>query len=159
MARKRKSPTPETVDKENAIIELRRSGETWQRIAQVVGYANASGAQKAYMRAVARVQREPIEAIFDMELERLDRIQRAYWKPAIVDLNTKAADIVLKVMDRRAKLLGLEAPAKIDVSAEVVTYDGSIIEQQANLIIDLVRNNRGQASIMGSGTSPTGTDT
>jgi hypothetical protein len=114
---------PAQFDKENAVLELRRSGETWERIAAVTGYANASGAQKAYARVVARVQREPVEEIRDLELDRLDRIMRAYWKPAIVDLDKRAAELVLKIMDRRAKLLGLDAPQKLQ--AEVVNYDGS----------------------------------
>ena len=121
--KKRKSVPPEQFDKENAVLELRRSGETWERIALAVGYANASGAQKAYARVVTRVQRESVDEIRDLELDRLDRIQRAYWKPAIVDLDKRAAEVVLKVMDRRAKLLGLEAPTK--VQAEVVNYDGN----------------------------------
>lgn len=124
MATKRtKSVPPAQVDKENAVLELRRSGETWERIAVVVGYANASGAQKAYQRVVTRVQRDTVDEIRDLELDRLDRIMRAYWKPAIVDLDKKAAEVVLKVMASRAKLLGLDAPQR--VQAEVITYDGS----------------------------------
>lgn len=158
MAKKRISPPPEQVDRENAILELRRSGETWSRIAQVTGYANASGAQKAYMRVVNRVQREPVEAIFEMELDRLDRIQRAYWKPAIVDLNTKAADIVLKVMDRRAKLLGLEAPTKSDV--RVVNYEGTTnVDAEIERIIGLFNSvGNGEPLPLEAGTSTEGTD-
>ena len=121
--RKRKSVPPEQFDKENKVLELRRSGETWERIAVAVGYANASGTQKAYARVVSRVQRESVDEIRDLELDRLDRIQRAFWTPAIVDRDKRAAEVVLKVMDRRAKLLGLEAPTK--VQAEVVNYDGN----------------------------------
>ena len=158
MGKKRTSPPPEQVDKENAVLELRRSGETWARIAQVVGYANASGAQKAYMRVVTRVQREPVEAIFEMELDRLDRLQRAYWKPAVVDLNTKAADIVLKIMDKRAKLLGLEAPSKSDV--RVVSYEGNHnVDAEIERIIGLLDQvGNGQPLPLEAGTSPVGTD-
>jgi hypothetical protein len=121
--KKRKSVPPEQFDKENKVLELRRSGETWERIALAVGYANASGAQKAYARVVSRVQRESVDEIRDLELDRLDRIQRAFWTPAIVERDKRAAEVVLKVMDRRAKLLGLEAPTR--VQAEVVNYDGN----------------------------------
>ena len=65
-ATKKRSIPPEQVDKENAVLELRRSGETWERIAQVVGYANASGAQKAYQRVVTRVQKETVDEIRDL---------------------------------------------------------------------------------------------
>jgi hypothetical protein len=120
---KTKSVTPEQFDRENKVLELRRAGDTWERIASIVGYANASGAQKAYRRVVVRVQRESVDEIRDMELDRLDRLQRAYWTDAIVNHDRRAAELVLKVMDRRAKLLGLDAPNK--VQAEVITYDGN----------------------------------
>ena len=57
-----------------------------------------------------------------MELDRLDRLQRAYWKDAI-DGNHKSAEFVLKLIGKRAELLGLDAPQKIQ--AEVITYDGN----------------------------------
>jgi hypothetical protein len=49
-------------------------------------------------------------------------LQFTYWEPAIQG-NLRAADYVLKVIDRRAKILGIDAPQKIQ--AEVVTYDGT----------------------------------
>lgn len=137
MATKKRSVPPEQFDKENAVLELRRSGETWARIAEIVGYANASGAQKAYARVVIRVQRDSVEDIRDLELDRLDKIQRSYWRPAIVDGDKKAAELVLKIMDRRAKLLGLDAPNR--VQAEVVNYDGSFdIDGDIERIIGLL---------------------
>jgi hypothetical protein len=57
-----------------------------------------------------------------MELDRLDRLQRAYWKDAI-EGNHKSAEFVLKLIGKRAELLGLDAPQKIQ--AEVITYDGN----------------------------------
>jgi hypothetical protein len=132
-----KTIPPEQFDKENAVLELRRSGETWARIAEVVGYANASGAQKAYVRVVNRVQREPVEAMRDLELDRLDRLQRTYWKEAVVNQNQKAALLVLKIIDQRAKIAGLYAPTKIQ--AEVINYDGlSDMDRQLDAIKHLI---------------------
>jgi hypothetical protein len=132
-----KTITPEQFDKENAVLELRRSGETWSRIAEIVGYANASGAQKAYVRVVNRVQREPVEAMRDLELDRLDRLQRVYWKDAVVNQNQKAALLVLKIIDQRAKIAGLYAPTKIQ--AEVINYDGlSDMDKQLDAIKQLI---------------------
>jgi DNA-binding NarL/FixJ family response regulator len=36
-------PAPELVDKEIKVLELRRAGLTWQRIAEETGYANHTG--------------------------------------------------------------------------------------------------------------------
>jgi hypothetical protein len=117
-----KTPTPEVLDRELAVVELRRTGETWDRIARAIGYANAAGAYKAYKRAVVRTLQQPTDELREMELDRLDRLQRAYWKDAI-EGNHKSAEFVLKLIGKRAELLGLDAPQKIQ--AEVITYDGN----------------------------------
>ena len=117
-----KNPEPAVVDRELAVVELRRTGETWERIAKVVGYANAAGALKAYKRAVKRTLQQPTDELRNIELDRLDRLQRAYWKDAI-EGNHKSADTVLKILGKRVELLGLDAPQRIQ--AEVITYDGN----------------------------------
>jgi hypothetical protein len=73
------------------------------------------------MRAIKRQQKEPAEAALYMELERLDELQQVYWEPAVQG-NMRAGEFVLRIMDRRAKFLGLDAPTKIQ--AEVMNYDG-----------------------------------
>jgi len=115
------TPEPAQIEKENNVLALRAQSFTWRAIAEQVGYASGSGALKAYMRAVKRQQKEPVEAALYMELERLDEMQSVYWEPAIQG-NMRAGEFILKIMDRRAKFLGLDAPTKIQ--AEVVNYDG-----------------------------------
>lgn len=117
----RKTPEPAQIDKENAVLALRTQSLTWRAIAEQTGYASGAGALKAYMRAIKRQQKEPAEAALYMELERLDELQQVYWEPAVQG-NMRAGEFVLRIMDRRAKFLGLDAPTKIQ--AEVVNYDG-----------------------------------
>jgi hypothetical protein len=116
-----KTPEPEQLDRELAVVELRREGKTWQQIAEVVNYATAMGAWKAYQRACQRTLQEPTDEARRIELDRLDALQRTDWEPA-VEGNLRAADFVLRVIDRRARILGIDAPQKIQ--AEVVNYDG-----------------------------------
>lgn len=116
-----KTPEPEQLDRELAVVELRREGKTWQQIAEAVNYATAMGAWKAYQRACQRTLQEPTDEARRIELDRLDALQRTYWEPA-VEGNLRAADFVLRVIDRRARILGIDAPQKIQ--AEVVNYDG-----------------------------------
>lgn len=116
-----KTPEPEQLDRELAVVELRREGKTWQQIAEKVNYATAMGAWKAYQRACQRTLQEPTDEARRIELDRLDALQRTYWEPA-VEGNLRAADFVLRVIDRRARILGIDAPQKIQ--AEVVNYDG-----------------------------------
>ena len=129
-----KAPTPERIDKERSIVELRTEGYVWREIAQIVNMSTA-GVYKAYNRAMTRVIAPSIEEHREMELDRLDILQRTYWQPA-VNGNLRAADYVLRVIDKRAKLLGLDAPLK--VQAEVVTYDGSDLDAEVERVARLI---------------------
>jgi len=115
------TPEPDQIERENKVLELRSQSFTWRAIAGEVGYASGAGALKAYMRATKRQQQEPVEAALFMELSRLDELQSTYWEPAVQG-NMRAGEFVLRIMDRRAKFLGLDAPTKIQ--AEVVSYEG-----------------------------------
>jgi hypothetical protein len=158
----RKTPKPEQIDKEKRVLELKRSGATWDAIAEVVGYSNASGAFKAYQRAMVRTLQQPAAELRDAEIDRLDRLQRAFWFEAIGDRDTppnlRAADFILRVIDRRSKLLGLDAPTK--VQAEVVTYDASSIESDIERIAYQLRGvDQGVTLALEAGASETGTTT
>ena len=117
-----KTPEPAQLERELAVVNLRVVGLTWQQIADQTNYATAMGAWKAYQRACKRTLQEPTDEARRIELDRLDALQRTYWDPAIQG-NLRAADFVLRVIDRRARILGIDAPQKIQ--AEVVNYEGS----------------------------------
>lgn len=58
---------------------------------------------------------QQIASTFQLELDRLDRAMKAIW-PAICDGNLQAIDRMDKLQQRRAKMLGLDAP---DIRAQV----------------------------------------
>jgi hypothetical protein len=61
--------------------------------------------------------------IIELELRRLDRLQAAQWDTAL-DGDTRAAETVLKIMDRRYRLLGLDrAPETTNVQTVIVSGD------------------------------------
>ena len=55
---------------------------------------------------------EATETLRQLELERLDALLMGLWTPASRG-DHAAIDRVLKIMERRARLLGLDAPAKV----------------------------------------------
>jgi hypothetical protein len=72
-------------------------------------------AHKAVTKAMADLQaqqEEAAEQVRAMELDRLDQIMFQHFTQALKG-DTAATDRVLKIMERRAKLLGLDAPSKI----------------------------------------------
>lgn len=151
MSRK-KAPTPAVLEKEIQIIELRRAGVTWEKIAREVGFKNASGAYKMYQRAAERMARPHLEEYRDMQLDRLERMHMAVW-PRAKDGDLRAIETALRIGDREAKLLGLDAPTKIQ--AEVTVYEGQQLIEHTARIVELVRQSRGEKSNMGSGASET----
>lgn len=132
-------PEPEQLDRELKVLELRRAGLTWQRIAEQVGYADHSGAYLAYKRALKRVLKQPAEELRQAEIDRLDRLQLAAWPKAMQGDNSAIAT-VLRIMERRAKLLGLDMPVKI--AQDVTVWDGGeSIDRAVRDLAELLRQN------------------
>lgn len=105
-------------DKQRQALELRKAGVTYARIAEQLGYRSPSGAHKAVELALKSVLSEPAEEVRQLELERLDSMLLALW-PQVRNGNHGAIDRALRVMERRARLLGLDAPVKQDIKAEL----------------------------------------
>jgi AraC-like DNA-binding protein len=88
------------------VVQLRLSGHSYDEIAQYLGLSKRR-VQRIVERELSRAFREPTELLLQMELDRLDALQRAYWDAAITG-DGEAADRVLRIMDRRARYLGLD---------------------------------------------------
>lgn len=108
--------------REAQVLELRKAGVPFRQIAEQVGYAGPGPAYEAYKRAMHAIIKEPAEAVRDLEVARLDALFTvAYQRAAIGDRDLRALDRCLSIMDRRAKLLGLDAPSRRVV--DVITHD------------------------------------
>lgn len=123
----------ETIQKEAEAVKLRLAGHTFDQIAQRLGYSDRSGAAKAVRRAMQATIQEPTDELRRIEVERLDALQRALW-PAAESGKWLATDRVLTIMDRRARLLGLDAPQRrvVNVIVEDV-IDAEIKRLEAKL--------------------------
>lgn len=102
-------------------LELRKAGATYDQIAQQVGYTNRGSAHRAVMAALKEITAEPAQEVRQLELERLDAMLLGLW-PAARKGNQGAVDRVLRIMERRAKLLGLDSPVKADIGGKL-TYE------------------------------------
>ena len=105
----------------------RREGASWQEVAEEFGYASATSAQVSvsrYVQATAyRFDQAERESMLRMELDRLDALQQAVWAAAMTG-DTKAVEAVLKVQDRRHRLLGFNRPEeKISNQTLIVPAD------------------------------------
>lgn len=107
----------EALERQRKALELRKFGVGFQAIADQLGYADASGAYRAVMAGLKKTLQEPADEVRKMELERLDVAMLAI-QAQVRAGHLAAIDKWLKIMERRARLLGLDAPAKAVVTGE-----------------------------------------
>lgn len=91
------------------------------------------------MTALRKTLREPADEVRLLELERLDALTYALW-PEAMQRNLGAIDRLLRVMERRDTLLGLDAPTKVAPT----TPDGTQAWQQ--VIVYIPDNGRDKAA-------------
>ena len=115
-------------------LERRLAGETYQQIADALGYKSKCGAYKAVEGALREVTREPAEAVRELELQRLDAMLATLW-PLMQKGDIQALAGCLKISERRAKLLGLDRSQCVDVTSGGEKIDGGI--QFVHVGIDL----------------------
>lgn len=129
-------PEPYVFGPEHRAHELRLSGKTWKEIAEQTGYSSpvlAAAAVATYLQRTALEQSETARREqLQLELDRLDAVQFSWWAAALTG-DEKAANVVLKVMAQRARLLGLEDHDKMATTTRTVIITGTPAEQVAQL--------------------------
>lgn len=99
-----------------AAVDLRTTGASYRAIAEQLGYRDASGAYRAVARLLTRREAESVGELRAVESQRLDEMQAGLWPKA------KAGDLgavreVIRIMERRARLFGVDAPVSVTVAA------------------------------------------
>lgn len=107
-------------------IKMRTAGARWDDIAKSLGYDSRATAYNDVARALEDNRATlalGVEALREQELERLDLLQRK----ATVELESEsegtvlaAVDRLIKISESRRRLLGLDAPQKHEVAAQVL---------------------------------------
>ncbi|MFB7359597.1 hypothetical protein [Streptomyces gardneri] len=129
-----KAHQADTAARRADLIRLRRRGVPFDdsRIL-ALGYASPGAARKDLVRSLETNRNEEaaeVSVYRQQESERLDALLEAVWpqateKRAIFDkegqwvgegVDVRAVDTVLRLIDRRAKLLGLDSPAAVELS-------------------------------------------
>lgn len=109
----------ERLERDLQCVELRRSGVGWDAIARQLGYSSPARAYERFMVVMRDFPREKVEQARAVELDRYDRLQTAIWDQCL-DSDSKnqhwAIDRALKLMDQRARLLGINAPVRQEIS-------------------------------------------
>jgi orotate phosphoribosyltransferase-like protein len=107
-------------------LELRKAGLTFERIGARMGVTKQT-AHQLVLRAFGELREklaETAEQVLTLELQRLDALTEALWPTATAG-DPQAIDRVLRIMQRRAALLGLDALARVLPSETVPETLGS----------------------------------
>jgi hypothetical protein len=106
--------TKDRANRQEAAVALRIAGATYADIARTLGYTSTTHAREAVERALAQsVGDDDREKMRFIEGRRLERLLRGLWGKATDESNEEqlaAARTALAVIDRHAKLYGLDAP-------------------------------------------------
>lgn len=156
----------DTAQRRRQAIDMRMAGASFQEIADTLGYTTRGAACQDITRALETAvieQTRSVEAYREEELQRLDALLAEAWailkrqhvtvshgrliyddrtgEPLVDDGPTLSAiDRILKIQERRAKFLGLDAPQR----HEVVTVD-AVDAEIARLTAELERDKADQA--------------
>jgi len=119
------------------VMTLRIKGHTFEQIGQIMAEEEGRDtpySKQAIFKTVSNMLEESrqllddeVEVLRAIEADRLDLLMQIPFKRAIEEGDLRSIDRVLKIMERRAKLLGLDRPAQQqsmndDHKSQVVFY-------------------------------------
>lgn len=106
-------------------LEMKRDGATYQQIADALGYSSKGHAYKDLQKALDAANRDQTlaaEQFRALQNERLEIMFGAIWPgavgmdPEMKGPNLRSVEMVLKIMERQAKLNGVDAPVRSEVT-------------------------------------------
>lgn len=134
--------------RQKLLLEARTQGHSWREAAKIAGYRSVSGAYEAAQDAIADIPREAADEARAIEMQRIDEVVRANWRNMQMG-DPDAGNLILRAIDRRAKLLGLDlqepAPGlTLDLSLQalivrLVGLEPAEVESELNETLELLR--------------------
>lgn len=123
-------------------FDLRKRGATYDEIGRVLGITKQAAYElvKRELDYIRANMQDDVEAVRAMELERLDRLFAGSYAQAAGG-DPKALASIMRVMERRARLLGLDAPIRQDI--ELVAFNGSELDREVIRLATLATDGAG----------------
>jgi hypothetical protein len=106
-------------------VKLRAKKLTYDEIAKQCGYTSESSARKAVKREMQRIVVENVEELRQEECLILDTLHATLWPLAVPDKpedspNLWAVDRLLKIIEARRELMGLDKPKDEAMANQVI---------------------------------------
>lgn len=124
MRKDTRKDTAHALHAEKMALQLRAAGYTFREIGEHIGLSEG-GANAAYRRALRHSQHDLHEQArqhLELELERLDIMQKPLWTKALKG-DRLATETVLKIMKHRANLLGLTSRDNTKIKINIANVE------------------------------------
>lgn len=126
MARGKAKEKGAILERQLQALEMRKSGFTYREIGKRLGISHVQAFKDVNdeLKRLADERADSADELRQLELEKLDKYEAnlTHWAEAG---NVDAVKALLKVQERRSKLLGLDAPERKDVNIKgAKTYIG-----------------------------------
>ena len=116
-------------------LELRAAGRKYREIAETLDYSSPQHAHRDVKTELDALVKGPALEVLSEELDRLDKMLQGLWSEARRG-NVHAVDRVLRIMERRARYLGLDAPDRVEVDA-IVRSPAELAQEIRDIAADL----------------------
>lgn len=98
-------------------VSMALAGLSHEQIGRELGIS-PTGARELVARTLEDTRNYQVDQLRDVENARLDRAQAAIWSEVLKG-DVKAVNTFLRISERRARMNGLDAPSKIQMSGSV----------------------------------------
>lgn len=127
MTETRNRPNTQAVAERRAeALRLRRMGRTYAEVADTLGYSSPQSASKDVSRALAKVVHEEGHALLALERERTETLLAITW-PLAEAGDTRAIREAVRILERRARMLGLDKVSAADQSERHAAEGRSLV--------------------------------
>lgn len=126
MANRRTLPEDDKriAERRKKALALRLGGATLTDIAETLGVSIGT-VHNDIRKCLSDIPRAEADELRSQEVARLDKLQGACW-PLALGGDLAAIDRAVKIIDRRAKMLGLDAPQQVEVTGADVDLDATV---------------------------------
>jgi hypothetical protein len=141
MARGKHPTSPKQIEadeRQAKALELRKAGVSLSDIAAELGYASPSGVSEAIKAVLEKTRAEPAAEYREIMTARLDEMLATIW-PVALSGDMDAMMTVLRIEERRARLMGLDRPGpplsvklpRLEKAGDALAVVGALVEKAA----------------------------
>jgi hypothetical protein len=100
--------------RDDFILQERLSGRSARSISKEL-HCTTADVDASLDRTLPKITNEAKRRIIALDLDRLDELVKVFFARAIEKVDAQAGLLVVKILERKAALLGLDSPQKLDV--------------------------------------------